>query len=87
MSKLTAAQCNSRVAAPVRLSPDLCQTYHLTAPLAELSPGVHPGKFSDDFSRTHPGAYRWHPRNSILTASRLTPSKRPASNKWARIRQ
>ena len=47
---------------PVQLAPDLGQTYHLSAPLGNLSEGSHTGKFSDDFSRTHPGSYRWSPR-------------------------
>ena len=47
---------------PVRLSPDLSQTYHLTAPLAALPVGNHTGRFVDDFSRTHPGDYLWTPR-------------------------
>ena len=46
----------------VRLSPDLSQTYDLTAPLADLAVGTHTGTFGDDFSRTHPGPYRWSPR-------------------------
>jgi hypothetical protein len=47
---------------PVRLAPALSQTYHLTAPLLALPVGAHTGKFSDDFSRTHPGPYWWSPR-------------------------
>jgi len=62
---------------PVRLSPDLSQTYHLTAPLADLSPGVHAGKFSDDFSRTHPGAYRWHPRQLNLNGIQVDAVEAP----------
>jgi hypothetical protein len=45
------------------LAPDLSQTYHFTAPLPALSPGDHSGKFTDEFSREHPGDYRWRARD------------------------
>lgn len=47
---------------PVQLAPDLSQTYALSAPINELSAGTHAGRFSDDYSRAHPGPYRWRPR-------------------------
>jgi hypothetical protein len=47
---------------PVKLSADLSQTFRLSAPLGELAAGTHVGKLTDDFSRTHPGPYRYSPR-------------------------
>ncbi len=47
---------------PVKLAPDLSQTYELSAAVGDLTTGSHHGKFSDDYSRIHPGPYRWRPR-------------------------
>jgi hypothetical protein len=46
---------------PVKLSADLSQTFRLSAPLGALAAGTHVGKLTDDFSRTHPGPYRYSP--------------------------
>lgn len=46
----------------VELAPDLSQTYALSSPIGELSAGTHTGRFSDGYSRAHPGPYRWRPR-------------------------
>ena len=47
---------------PVKLSADLSQTFRLSAPLGEPGAGPHVGRLTDDFSRTHPGPYRYSPR-------------------------
>ena len=66
-----------RAAAPVQLSPDLSQTYALAAPVADLSEGIHTGRFSDDFSRTHPGPYRWSPRQINVNGIEVEAVKPP----------
>lgn len=46
----------------VKLSPDLTQTFHMTAPIAALPAGTYKGRFIDDYSRTNPGEFVWRPR-------------------------
>ena len=46
----------------VRLDPDLSQTYEFVSPIQDLSVGEHKGLFTDEFSRAHPGQYKWSPR-------------------------
>jgi hypothetical protein len=48
--------------AAVKLSADLSQSFRWRAPRGELAAGAHAGKLTDDFSRTHPGPYRYSPR-------------------------
>ena len=61
----------------VRLDPDMSQTYEFVSPIEALAVGEHKGRFTDEFSRTHPGQYRWSPRQINANGIDIDASEAP----------
>jgi hypothetical protein len=61
----------------VKLGADLSQTYHLSAAIGDVAAGGSEGKLSDDFSRAHPGAYRYSPRAAERGGVRVEAAEAP----------